>query len=214
MGAKRKRARAGSGISNHVPPPLVEPVSPSAVDDEGSDRDVKEVVAILMAQGLGEALDEDRARALALETKREDGGHGNVEAWAEACLVALACDNEIDDEATDVAIAMADSLRRAEVAQASSTSVLETEPQAVVLEHFLTKSLSQVAGYLIDSNRSESLDQRQLYELLDLEAGCAKWYPSSRHYFRELVDGLRHVNEDQARKKITETVDLIRCVIL
>ncbi len=213
MGAKRKRkeqARVVSkrGNSKHdVPPPVVSLVSPSA-DDE-SDRDIKEVMAILMAQGLGEALDEERARSLVEQTK---GEYESVEARAEACLVALACDNEIDNEATDVAIAMADSLRQAEAAQTSTS--LENEPPAVLLEHFKNKARSQVAAYLIDRSRSELLEHRELYDLLDLEAGCAKWYPGSRSYFRELLDGLRQANEDQARMKLRESLDLIRCVII
>jgi hypothetical protein len=211
MGAKRKRKEQSPVVSKKdskqdLVPPVVSLVSPSG---DCSDHGEQEVMAILMAQGLGDALDEERARSLIDQTR--EGEHENPEAWAEACMVVMACDNEIDNEATDVAIAMADSLRQAEAAQTSTS--LENEPPAVLLEHFTNKAFSQVAAYLIETNRTGLLGQRDLYDLLDLEAGCAKWYGArSRAYFRELLDGLRETNEDQARAKLRESLDLIQCV--
>ena len=214
MGTKRKKQSSVVPRKKKASTPISSPANPVVPLSDGGEHDDRvgdesaKVIAILMAQGLGEALDEERARSLVDQTRSSDL-EADPEAWAEACLLALACDNEIDDEVADVALAMSDSLRAAELAARTSTA-LENEPPDVLLERFTSKG-SQVASYLVD--RGNVLEQKELHELLELELRCAKWWPiASQTFFRELVDGLRGANIDQARSKLLELLDLIRCV--
>lgn len=210
MGAKRKRKRAKP---EPTPAVVVSLVSSDDSAEYNRDQAAKAVMEILMAQGFGESLTEERARLL-IESTRCQFGSNDVEAWADACMLAMAVDNEIDDEATDVRIAMADSLREAEAAQPSTS--LQDKPVAVVLEHFSGEARSEVAAYLLEADRPTLLGRSELMDLLDLEARCAKWYgASSRAYFKELMDSLRETEDDaEAGGKLKDSLHSIRVAVL
>lgn len=214
--AIKKKTHPGLKAHDHV----VSLVSSSSSDDEQptmngpandastATDDAKVVLDILLAAAAQQSipLTKEAARLL-VETTRDQhaaqhdvrnvGDAGNVgdvgdvvdvNAWAEACMVAMAIDNEIDHEAAEVRVAMEDSLREAETARAKP---LADEPPEIILEHY-NKFNSQVAGFLIETDRATALERLDLHDLLDLETRCAKWYGSaSVSYFKDLVDGLR-----------------------
>lgn len=236
-GKKRKKntpnpgSNAKAKSTSALPPPVVvvslvesdddDPdATPTASDSPSARSPEEQVLQLLLGQGL--PLSRERALLLIETTRTEHAGDDvDVDAWADACMVAMAIDNEIDDEAADVGIAMRDSLEAAEAARPSKK--WWEEPPAAILEHYSALN-SQIAAYLRDDG-DESVPTRvglvELCALLDLEVRCAKWYgDASRKYFKELIDDgtgetktKTKEDEDVARRLLASLSELQREVL-
>ena len=230
-GRNAKSAKSAKSTPSEQPPPVVVSLVESD-DDDDDDPDAtptasdspspeapspeEQVLQLLLGQGL--PLSRERALLLIETTRTEHAGDDvDVDAWADACMVAMAIDNEIDDEAADVGIAMRDSLEAAEAARPSKK--WWEEPPAAILDHYCTLN-SQIAAYLRDDG-DESVPARvglvELCALLDLEVRCAKWYgDASRKYFKELIDdgtGETNTKEDVACRLLASLSELQREIL-
>lgn len=129
-----------------------------------------------------------------LEATQEMHASEGETAWAEACLVQLAVDNEIEAETAEVGRAMKASMEEKEHNKSSETPLEEKDLDAVLCSYDGT---SKIAAALLEVCHRQAADllaieKKLLIDWLEFEQRCYRWYPmSSRGYFEDFANKLR-----------------------
>jgi hypothetical protein len=201
-------------------------------------EDARGLALDMLVENAPSSLSEMDARRLLDDTREEYASQG-IEAWVEACMVQMAVDNEIDDEARDVREAMRTSLQELESRPSSSQLGQLAGDMGIdgIIEYY--KGDSQIASFLsarysdspwTDSKEDvkeeledvkeelEELSEKksELLSLLELERSTFKWYGSAcEGFFQDIVDRLRRCTDgDGILALLWETLDLLQTELL